>query len=488
MKVRDLYLGEVEGFREFSNKDRVDNLYFRGIEPDDITKLLNGNKRYIHGYKGTGKTSLIKVLEYECNNRHIKYASISYKKIRDDAELVNELRKKFNIFKDDINKEHDKEIIILTFWRWYLLSLVAKTFLNIDHTNLIYSTKQRIFRKLSSIIDMLVFGININGIKLSIQTTNTNTDDDIENIDKAAQCIRVLEHNISNKLEHKVILFIDELELTKARGTYGIDRLMIKGLLLATQYINEISNNLHIILAVRDEVVYDLRGDEINKLRDDFGVELSWWTRTSITVDHALWRLMFKKMRYSMVGKENHDTLSDKALWDRWFPFTIDGTKSWKFLFNLTWARPRDFVRLLKRMQDQCMDSNHFTRESYDLAASTYSKGQLSEISEEISTIFDDECMKKIRFTIQQLGQNFKRDQFCTEARAHNLLDPITVLEEMYRVGFIGNHYKDPRTTKWRFFYRKDEIPDFSKTLEVHKALHQALGIKDRFNQAVYYS
>jgi hypothetical protein len=488
MKVGDLFLGDVEGKKEFSDKERIDKLYFLGLDKGTIGRLVDGDKRYIHGYKGTGKTSLLKVLECNCRERGIPYISLSYTKVREDAETVYELRRRFNELKESLEAEEDKETMTSTFWKWYILSLVAREFLNVSPDHLIYSTKQRLFRRLAAVVDMLVITVDqLGNLGLGLKMGSIANAEENEDIGKAAQNIRVLSSEIAQRLEKKVVIFIDELELTKARSTYGLDRVMIKGLLLATRHINELSQHLHVVVAVRDEVMYAVSGDEINKLRDDFGVELTWWTRREVTVDHSLWRLMFKKIRYSMRDEENPDALSDLELWNRWFPFSIDNKPTWKHFFNLTWARPRDFVRLLNLMQNHCREKKAFTRESYDLALGEYSKRQLSEISEEISTLFDDEITKRVKAIIQQLGLNFSYAEFFDEARRYGLPDPATTLAEMYRVGFVGNHAaRIP--SRWRFFYRNDEIPNLSLPFEVHRALHEALGIKDKFNRSLFYS
>jgi len=490
MKVGELFLGNVEGSEEFKNKEMIDKLYFLGILQDDIEQLISGEKRYIHGYKGTGKTSLIKVLEDKCKNNNTAFFSLSYKKIREDAEVIHEFREKFKLFKGLYDEEEDKDTITLTFWKWYLLSMIAKSYIETTASDLIQETQQKFFYALASVLDMLVVTFEPTGhVSVGLDVKKYCNPAEEESIVKAARSIRKLTAKISEKLNQKVIIFIDEVELTKARNTYGIDRTMIKNLIIASKYVNEISDNLHVVLAVRDEVVYDLKGDEINKLLEDFGVQVSWWSKTNVTIDHALWRLMFKKIRYSMKDKENPDLYTDQQLWERWFPFTIDGKPSWKFLFELTWARPRDFVRLLNMMKIHCKDSPHFTRSSYDLAIRQYSQSAYTEISEEISTLFDEQTMSIIANIMKELGINFHSYKFNEKARKFRISTPSIVLDEMYRVGVIGQNFLDGRKKPiWRFFYRNDMYSDISKPFIVHRALHDALGVKGKFNESVLYA
>ena len=49
--------------------------------------------------------------------------------------------------------------------------------------------------------------------------------------------------------------------------------------------------------------------------------------------------------------------------------------------------------------------------------------------------------MNKLQSIIQQLGQNFTAQEFYDESRIRALNAPSVILDEMYRVGVLGNHY-----------------------------------------------
>lgn len=504
MVVGDLFFGDVEGAEEFGTRDSIENLYFMGIEEEDIEKLIDGDLRYIHGYKGTGKTSLIKLLENRCSVKGIPYISLSYRKLRQDAgfvtefkgfmdeykstdELISGFRDSFDHLKLAYGEMDDKDTATLAFWEWYLLSLIAGSYIDTDSENLISRTGLKFFKAIAKVLNMLTVTVDANGnISYGINM-NYQQNGEEESLSSAAEKMRILTNQIRNNLSKKVIIFIDELELTKARGTYKTDRIIIKNLILATSKINNISKNLHVVLAVRDEVLYDLRGDEINKLRDDFGLAMSWWSTARVTLDHRLLLMMFKKIKYSMQRKGINTDMSNKDLWKKLFPFTIDSKESWKFFFELTWARPRDFVRLFTLMQKQCRSKPYFSRACYDNIAKKYSQAAYDEVREELSTIFDDDEAKKIERVVQRLGSNFTLQQFKTASKEYNIKRPEEVLEEMYRVGFIGNHFQIAGGTKWRFFYRGDDTPEKTKAFEVHRALQEALGVKENFNKEAFY-
>ena len=69
----------------------------------------------------------------------------------------------------------------------------------------------------------------------------------------------------------------------------------------ATRKINNLNKNLHIVLAVRSEVVGSIAvaGDEINKELEDFGYEIEWHRR-KFDIHHPLLSMYIQKIRYAM--------------------------------------------------------------------------------------------------------------------------------------------------------------------------------------------
>mgnify|MGYP000154911164 CR=1 FL=1 len=97
MKIDDLYFGLTEGDEEFKTLDDINNLYFQDISQRSIDELISGRKRFIVGYKGTGKTTIIKYLSLLCNDRKINNIFISYRKVREEADVMAQLKQELNL-------------------------------------------------------------------------------------------------------------------------------------------------------------------------------------------------------------------------------------------------------------------------------------------------------------------------------------------------------------------------------------------------------
>ncbi len=151
MKIHDIEFGETEGKREFNNSEKITNLFYKDNYEDKLENFISGKLRYIYGLKGTGKTSLLKYLENKAALNNIKTMYISYKDFKEEADIIHEFRR-------ELNNSDDKDTHTLTFWRWYLLSLISKSFLNeskYDSGNLIYNSKVKFFRVVSSLLDLI---------------------------------------------------------------------------------------------------------------------------------------------------------------------------------------------------------------------------------------------------------------------------------------------------------------------------------------------
>ena len=69
MKVSDLYMGDIEGKNEFTNEN-IDQIEQTFLNLDHIEEnFINKKQYFIYGHKGTGKTSLLKYIEYKVKKK-----------------------------------------------------------------------------------------------------------------------------------------------------------------------------------------------------------------------------------------------------------------------------------------------------------------------------------------------------------------------------------------------------------------------------------
>lgn len=500
MKIDDIIFGDTEGKREFSSSEKISNLFFKDLYQYKLDKFMSGELRYIFGLKGTGKTSLLKYLEDNAISTGIKTMYISYKDIKEEADIIHE-------FRAELKNSDDQDTYTLTFWRWYLLSLISKIFLNeskYDTNNLIYNSKVKFFRIVSTLLD-LISEVNIGNEENNYHLNFGNKQFDIKWDEQTSSRIRYLEKNIKERLDQKVIIFIDELEISKLLSTYDVDAVLVKNLIRATRKINDLNDNLHIILAVRSEVVGSIAvaGDEINKELEDFGYEIEWHRR-KFDISHPLLSMYIQKMRYSMkkyINLLNIDSVTEieknkllytlgkmnnTTIWHRWFPKYFGSVETPEFILQNTWLRPRDLSRLFKTMQKYSKyDHTTLTQSSYSEAIKKVGEDSWQEISEEFSSTYTVNKIQLIKSILEKMQIIFLKDKFIKEAKNNDIceIEATKILNDLYRVSAIGNCFisfnNDKFSLTYRFAYRNDKSLYEDRAIYVHRVIQHALGLTE---------
>jgi hypothetical protein len=495
MKVYDIEFGDTEGKREFNNTEKIHNLFFKDSYKREIDKFIDGRLRYIYGLKGTGKTSLLKYLENKALENNIKTSYISYKDIKEEADVIHE-------FRNELATSEDKDTYTLTFWRWYLLSLIGKAFLKesaYDPSNLIYNSKVKFFRVISKLLDMISeIDLSTEDSKFSLKLPNGNLD--VKWDGQTASRIRQLEQNLKTKLDQKVIIFIDELEISKLLTTYDVDSVLVKNLIRATRKINELSENLHIVLAVRSEVInsISMAGDEINKELEDFGFEIEWHRR-KFDITHPLLGMYIQKIRYSMKKfiLDNYqngevdllihklDKMNNSTIWKRWFPPKFSQVDTPELILQHTWLRPRDLSRLFKTMQKYSRENNMINQSSYAEAVKKVGEDSLLEIKEELTSQYNEDIIKSIILILEKMQIIFTKEMFLEEAKKYNITEEksIEILHNLYKFSVIGNtfivHNNNSYNITVRFAYRNDKTLYEDRAIYVHRVIKNALGLTE---------
>lgn len=252
-----------------------------------------------------------------------------------------------------------------------------------------------------------------------------------------------------------VYILIDELELsvsTKKQREADIE--LVRDLILATDKLNKISKQcgyaVNVYSSIRTDVLDNVysSGYEINKSIEDYGVTVEWFQKGGNYKDNPLLKLIENKIHASEKKKKVNQS---QNVWSQYFAYTINNVEVRKYILNYSWYRPRDIIRLLLLVQDQCVeDDTIINQEMFDRAMQEYSNKMWNEISEEMSIKYSPDDMKAIKkiltgiqvpFSFNNLveridkyGQMFKYvEQF---NKKYNIPE---FLEQMFEWGIIGN-------------------------------------------------
>ena len=171
----------------------------------------------------------------------------------------------------------------------------------------------------------------------------------------------------------------------------------------------------------------------------------------------------------------------------KWFPEYINNKETVNYILDNSWHKPRDIVRLLIAAQNDSLHCNDhvFTQACFDTLRKEYSKKSLSEIRQELQTLYSAQELEMI-FRLLRGGPRIitaayirKRAEKGSTARSFWDERKDDILEDFYRVGLWGNVNRRSEPYHWRWNHKDDTgvLTDDGWELAIHYALCSELSI-----------
>jgi acyl-CoA-binding protein len=501
INIDQINFGSIEGKLEFDLSDpkRIEYTFVH-LNQKDTSLLLNKTKYFIHGNKGTGKTSLIRFLHLKLKSQsNCTPFLILFKDAKEDPKIYGQIRKLMGNL-----SEEELDIASLTFWRWFILSLIAKEIFSYDQKYSVFFEKMdNTFYKLSKYLkDLINFALPIASIPLSgIEFSIKGFDEENENIEDifeyAGVSIKYLEALLDRNLQQKVYILLDELDITI--NDTKQNKSLVKNIIPAANHLNKL-NNVFVIASIRSEVLSAVfNGNEINKLMELYGVYMDW-RDDKYDLSHPLMQMMLKKIKYSFITlcpheEQSIENMSDSSIFQILFPTSLlkrgETQKNEQYILNTTWNKPRDIVRLFTIMSTAANGSKAFTEKHFTDAMDTYSVRAWEELSEEMTAKFSDDEIKMVENLFSNYQNCFTKKMFTLHAKQkkYQLSESETeeLLSRLYEIGFLVNHSIEKQGRQiYKCSFRKDRSIDFSIPIEVHRGLWSAFpSMKDTRNEVL---
>lgn len=484
MKIEDLNFGNVEGKNEFNN-DKIEDLY---LDIFDANKVLKEKKYYIYGNKGTGKTSLLRYLEYKVSKDKTKTLIILFKDIKKNISIYSK-------FKKLIQESLDHDMATQAFWQWLLLSIIVQeNEIEVEANKLIFNSKDKFFKKISNLFMAITQGLKgkykQDNFELEMDISKIKFDGDSDSLEEAGDNIDYLTNIVNMNLKDDYYIFIDELETSSITSTHREDSILIKNLINSISFLNNIHNKLNIIVAVRTEILDNIYtiGDEINKLLESEGVEVKW-IYDNYNIRHPLIEMIIKKMKLSMIeySPKNEQEIrmeTNNNIFTRWFPEQLlselnsrKGDNA-KILLHNTWLKPRDLVRFMNIMREKAKKNHTFKRKNYDDAVKEYSQKAWVEIKEELSANLKPEIIESLEESLSNFKTRFFYDELQKRLETTINEDVNKIITLLFKIGVIGNNYKQNNNFVFKYYYRGDKHLDKDNEIEIHRGLWKAFSLQ----------
>lgn len=485
-----------------------------------IDAILKGDKYYIDGNKGTGKTALMLYLSNQiteedpnalCSTilfktgyspiQRYEIESFERKKI-DTLDIrdieVNSLLDFQNIWKLTIylkmvSDNHNNGYIFFeedTNWHAF-----EDLILRLSNTADVGIKERLSMRK--TIPKHITVEKDLIGLSISEEQVNFQSATQIElsNFDKAIQIAEYLFLHLS-RTNTKYYIFIDELETYCAAPCFMRDLHMIHDWIEVTWLLNcQIKEanykNMKIVLSVRSEILAaiarNLCGDELNKKIGSYKISIDWRSKYDKGINSPLFCIWLRKIINAYHFPEGINNLSIRRAW---FPSLIGTDDTIEFILNRTWNKPRDIVRFMSIAKDCASNEYTYTESLIYKVLEEYSKESKKEIVEEMSLVYNPSDIDLIFSSLQDFKVSFSFEeyrQYISEnfMENHIFYDIDKLLFDLYRFGIIGCESNSSNETTWHHL-GDPYIPGNHRLIyTIHQALRPVLGLEQMINDGI---
>lgn len=516
--VKEIPVGKPDASDEVVYSS-IEELCERIITPPnfELGNILNGDKFYIVGNKGVGKTAILlyikQLLEKEdtgavCSMIMFKrdYSNVDKAQLE---KIQRELISNLDIDKNDFLYIHD----FLNIWTLILYTKIVND--NKEHNYGIFENNTN-WKAFESIINRL--NITKDGI-LKLPMTIPRTVNIVYNPEHEVYISEdriEYPHNedaiplgefynaikVADKLfqslsmsSHKYYLCIDELEAYKNdKKVFLRDQAMIRDLIITTKRINELikkskSKNMKIILSVRSEIIKsisnELPGKEINKCLDGFEEKIKWGGLQGRGIHQTLFYVWLKRIK---IAANYEDDIKFEDIYNMWFPPSVGVEYTVDFILKRTWYKPRDIVRFMSILKGIATQNDiRYSEQYFAQALSEYSQQSLAELIEELGATYRSAEITNINKSLTAFNRTrFTKDEFAqyllcefNDIDMANNIDSI--LDNLYRVGVLGCSNGD--VERWNHSNEITPIEAKGWFYIVHKGLWSSLQLqKDSYN------
>jgi hypothetical protein len=515
LALKQLSIGKVDGKHEYltpaAERDQATFDTFLMPESVDPNRFNNTDVFFVEGFRGTGKTSL---LRWHANTQALKDAVTDFVLFKSDLteDQRMHLSREAGISWTDVDA--GKMEISQDFksaWGWFIVHKIGENLKRYPDLVSVGSDGARskiirllaldndsVFRKAIGFMPKLE-GAGIK-IKTDIPFFEAELSGDFSRSgDHGQTTLEALVRRISAVIStietvRSLYIYFDELEaFYHTPEQHKRDQRLVRDLLFTIAAMNDrfriAGVGIHIVGAVRSEVIDSMGslGQEVDRLVHDKGFLISWH-HANRSVSHPLIEMISKKIQFS--EKNAGFVESDNPI-AQYFPEFVDGIRIEAFLLDKSFYKPRDIVWRLSLAQKLFPNEKFFSRQVLHDTEAEYSTKLWDEVRYELSATYSDDEINGIEmvlagghgmFDIAQMEYRFEQAKAYSSAIS-NILHRRSVreiLSDLYRLGAIGNAFRTGSTgsqVRNRWVFRGDPTLLTEKGMQIHSALLKRLSV-----------
>ena len=525
--IKDLEIGfgDAENYLQRKNRDFFNFVF---IHNRYLDKILEPNRYFLVGEKGTGKTAYSAFLS---NNRDFKGYVSCLKFIRETeyAKFVN-MKRRNSL---DLSDYADVWMVILMLLFAGLLSPK-----DIDDNIVSRSIRFNAIKKACEDFYKTAFSPEIaQAIRFVEESKSTarlvnkwmSASAEISESERQIRDASLFQTNLLYlkrtfiealsrlRLKGNHLLFIDGIDVRPGDIPFKDYLECVKGLANAVWQLNtdifpnfrDTPGRFRVILLVRPDIFNSLGlQNSTNKIHDN-SVFLDWNTTYADYQTSDLYRLSNKMLQW----KQTEGIDSSMDIWDMYFPWTISDAPQMRFMkdnsfiyfLRYSYCRPRDIVSAVGLLKESAFsmgmgDSCIFSKELVDSAyfKNQYSEFLLSGIKDQLSFYYTEDDYQVFRnffmwlkgrcdFDYQYFSAAF--DSFMVSLKRKNLCVPNFLnsseafLQFLYDMNVLAYKERTDKGSFVRWCYRERCISNLSPRVEldgqytIHYGLRKALNL-----------
>lgn len=473
-----------------------------GINLDDFRK---GKRSFIYGIKGSGKSALLRNLEYSLRSKEItKFIYFS--------QIVEETYDKNMEIGLDI-RELEGQSSFRLFWRSLIFILIAKSLYEQGKGS--FKKYLEFVRRQSTESPGNLFGAIFGSAPtLESWTADIGSASGVK-LDGAFAKVVNLSHFFdcavsllkTSKIEKSVWIFIDELEVIyKSKDQFSRDVEAATDLVKTVRDLNEEfrANKIpvYLVCAIRKEITDRIVGKDAAKIVSDLGEEVSWqrssWENEDPNFIHPLFRIVSRRLYYSNYPNRNimsHQDTDDMLR--KYFPFFYKGQgtllrrNAQSKLLDLTTYRPRDISILFGEARKIDKGRSSFRAETFQRLVRKPLRDSLwLDFTEALRARFSEEQVDLLGKVFFRLKRRFQfaefldeLDGFSHDPQYASIMDEFgpeewaDILRELYLFGAVGNIERGENIEERLLFYFRGDTDGLiiNKNTDIYKqeAMHQ---------------
>ena len=481
MKFEEYQIGFADAAKEYMMIPEIFEKAFydpKGI----IDKLLNKWAFMLVGRKGVGKSAFSSKIQslahdsedlcsYQMQLNDFEYSTFSKTKIDSDVTGTQKYKKSWEF------------ILLLTIYKITSSNLEIQ---EVDSFNNMIKTLEKLgfptnidYKRNITTLSKLKVGVNAGIFDATFEKEfGVKPNSFLERISILSdKMVDVLSSIYFNK---NIIISIDGVDDILRFKKNQLE--ILSSLIRSVDYLNEkfFSSKLpiKIIIFIREDIICSVTDPDINKIKRDGSIILSWCNRLD-----DLKSVVNLRFKLSGVSEENVD-----KWWESLFPPKIREQDSWTFVLEHTLYKPRDVLQFLKCCQENYPDKETLSYSEMQTAIKIYSKEYfIEEMKNEITGFVNDELINILPSVFSKIGKRaFKFTEFKKIISEQPLNMEYTdsdikyLLQLLFESGYMGQIIKTgPGRESVVFKYRNTTASiDYGQKFIIHKGLHKGLGIK----------